>query len=154
MATKTKKPTEAQHTHSFGPSEFKLLFTFADLAKKAGTAAAQACERAQLTQGEHEANTLAGYAEEARVFMDKREDDEVDFSRGHLEALRTGAHLYLAALAKSEKTDEALLLDVSEHEIQRGEAQRLARKLGGGDLFDNVTVVRTAKELMEFGGVQ
>ena len=79
--------------------------------------------------------------------MEKREDDAVDFSRGHLEALRTGASLYLAALAKSEKTDEALLLDVSEHEIQRNEAQRLARKLGGGDLFDQVSVVRDEAEL-------
>jgi hypothetical protein len=147
MATKTKKTTEPKTPYSFGPSEFKLLFTFADLAKKAGTAAAQACERAQLTQGEHEANTLAGYAEEARVFMDKREDDEVDFSRGHLEALRTGASLYLAALAKSEKTDEALLLDVSDHDVRRQEAQTLARSLGGGDLFDRVTVVRDEDEL-------
>lgn len=140
MTTKTKKPTEAKQTQWFDQAEYKLLFTFADLAKKAGTAAQSACEKAQLTQGEHEAQTLLGYAEEARLFMDKREDDTCQLSRGHLEALKTGASLYLQALAKSEKTDEALLLDVSDHEVRRDEAITLARKLGGGDLFDRVTV--------------
>ncbi len=143
----SKKIREARHAHAFDQGEYKLLFTFADLAKKAGTAAQSACEKAQLTQGEHEAQTLLGYAEEARLFMDKREDDGVELSRGHLEALRTGAALYLGALAKSEKTDEALLLDVSDHEVRRSEAQTLARKLGGGDLFDQVTrVVRDEAE--------
>jgi hypothetical protein len=143
MTTKTKKAPEAKQTQWFDQAEYKLLFTFADLAKKAGTAAQSACEKAQLTQGEHEAQTLLGYAEEARMFMDKREDDTVQLSRGHLEALKTGASLYLQALAKSEKTDEALLLDVSDHEVRRDEAITLARKLGGGDLFDNTNVTVT-----------
>lgn len=125
MTTKTKKPFEVKQTQWFDQAEYKLLFTFADLAKQAGTAAQGACEKAQLTQGEHEAQTLLGYAEEASLFMSKREDDTVQLSRGHLDAL---------------KTDEALLLDVSDHEVRRDEAITLARKLGGGDLFDNVTV--------------
>lgn len=146
MTTKTKKSIEVKQTQWFDQAEYKLLFTFADLAKKAGTAAQSACEKAQLTQGEHEAQTLLGYAEEARLFMDKREDDTVQLSRGHLEALKTGASLYLQALAKSEKTDEALLLDVSDHEVRRDEAITLARKLGGGDLFDAMDVtVRTSE---------
>lgn len=126
--------------YRFDLEEFKLLFTFAAQAERAGKSAATACARAELTQGEHEALTLQGYAEEARFFMEKRESTSVDLSRGHLDALRTGASLYVSALSKAEETDEALLLDTEDHSVRREEALKLARKLGGGDLFDQVTV--------------
>ena len=129
-------PTAKATGTTFTFEEQKLLRTFMTLAEKAGKAAAGACTKAQLTQGEHEALTLQGNAEEARVFLDKAEGGAVAFSRGHIEALRTGASLYIEALTKSEQTDEALLLDVSDHDIRRSEAAALARRLGGGDLFD------------------
>jgi hypothetical protein len=114
---------------AYTTDDARLLRVFIDMATKAAAAAEKACARAQLTQGEHDAQTLKGYAEEAGLFMDKAKDMAYEFSRGHAEALHTGAAIYVESLRKSEETDQALLLDTEDHSVRRTAAIKLARRL-------------------------
>ena len=120
----------------FTEAEVLHLQVFVELAKKAGTAALGACERALLTQGRHEARLLTGNAVEAGRFIAKREKGSVELTRGHVEALRTGAAIYLAELEKSREKDESLLVPTEHHSTIGEAAQKLAIRLKGGDLFE------------------
>lgn len=101
----------------------------ASLARKAGEAAAKACERAELTQGEGEAQSLAGYADEATFRLDKMTDGIAEFGRNHVAALGTGLRLMLAKLEKNQEADTELLVEVHAHQLRRDEITRVLWKI-------------------------
>ena len=129
----------------FTAQEQALVTTCIALAQKAGSAAQKACMLGYLTQGEHEAKSLIGYAAEADNVMKKPNDDGTfELSRGAIEAIRVGVNVYGERLAKSEKADTELLLGTEDHQTRHDEAQRLVIKFSDDLFTQNEPVVEGA----------
>lgn len=112
-------------------SDVATLRIAAELAKKAGEAAAKSCERAELSMGQGEGETLAGYADEATFRMNKMDGKLADFARGHVQALGTGLRLMLTKLDKNQEADAELLIEVDAHQARRDEITRVLWKIRG-----------------------
>lgn len=102
-----------------------ILRTAGDLAKKAGDAAAKACQRAELTAEESAALSLSGYAEEALLFLEKRDHGTVEWTTFHQDAIRTGLRLYYAECTKVREKQTALLIGTDETDEQAQEIKRV-----------------------------
>lgn len=115
---------------TFQPADITVLRTAATLAKKAGEQAAKACEKAELTAAESEAQELAGYAAECLYRFDKMVGGVVELPSRHRQTLATGCRLFLAKLQKMVEDQVDLLVDTSETEARIGDVMRVARRVG------------------------
>lgn len=111
------------------PQDVVMLNIAADKAITAGKAASREARKAECSQGEGEADTLVGYAEESKEFLGKMEKSEVELSRGHLMALGTGIRIYYNEVQKRRKADEPLLIATDGHDERAEELRKVARKL-------------------------
>lgn len=102
-----------------------ILRTAGEMAKKAGEAAAKACKKADLTEEESAAAALAGYAEEALLFLDRRQHGTVELWEGHKRALRTGCRLFFDECTKIHQKQVELDIGTSETDERAQEIRRV-----------------------------
>jgi hypothetical protein len=95
------------------------------MAKKAGEAAAKACEKAELTVEASAGMALAGYAEEAMLFLDRRQHGTVELNTNHKRALATGCRLFFDECTKLHQKQAALEIGTSETDERAGEIRHV-----------------------------
>jgi hypothetical protein len=106
-----------------------ILRTAGEMAKKAGDAAAKACEKAELAMEAAVALSLAGYAEEAVLYIDKRVRGVVALPTNHRRALATGCRLMLAECEKIREKQEVLVIGTDETNQRAREISHVLRNL-------------------------
>lgn len=106
-------------------ADVPILRTAGEMAKKAGEAAAKACEKALLTEEASAALALAGYAEEALLFMDRRQHGFVEWTSGHKRAMTTGCHLFFEECKKIHEKQVTLDIGTSETDARQGDIRRV-----------------------------
>lgn len=116
-------------TFRLQPADLATLNLAADHAKKGGEAAAKACAKVWLTQGEGEAQTLAGYADESKHFLGTMIGGVVDLQRGHLDALKVGLQLYFDEVKKTREREQLQLIATEAADERLQELRDVARKL-------------------------
>lgn len=129
----------------FSPLDRSILKLASDRAAVAFKAAKNACKKAYLTQGESEAHTSEGYAEEAAKFLDNGEaiaresagedatEEErreiVQLSHGHRAALRTGLFILIKESQGIVDDQEEMFADTSAQRDREKDFRRLEQRL-------------------------
>lgn len=111
-----------------------ILRVASELGKKAGNAAATACETAECTVGKSEGLALAGYSDENLLRIEKMANGLLEKlpNLGRL-ALKTGLRLYASKLEKLKESEGGLLVDAYDTDQKLADVARCLRVLTAYD---------------------
>lgn len=133
-----RKPNGGMVIRNIQIRDRDMLRVAAEYAVAAGKSAETACKKAELTQGEGEAATLKGYAEQLLKRLEDASGIELELANGERYAGMTGLRLFGGELMKiAEKEEQNLLPDDAARDAisEVARLQRHLRHIDAPDIF-------------------